>query len=203
MLNFNPNEDYILEDDFVRLSPLQLEHIEQLIDIANEAGIWTYSFQKGNGIKNLTEYIQSTLNKRQAGTEYPFIVFDKRKNQFAGSTRFCEIASDLQAIRLGYTWYGKAFRGTGLNKHCKYLLFEFAFETMGAERIGMAAYRANRISIAAMKNVGCQEEGVLRGIFPAVEGTGRTDAILLSILKRDWEHQAKAALKKKLNIKPA
>ena len=202
MLNFDFKENYILEDDFVKLSPLKIEHVENLIKIANETDIWKYSFVKGNGIENLTKYIQSTIDNRKAKKDYPFVVFDKIKNQFAGSTRYCEIVPSLNAIRLGYTWYGKEFRGTGLNKHCKYLLFEFAFEKMGTERIGLGAYIENERSIRAMESVGCQKEGILRGIFPATNGIGRTDGILLSILKNEWNENIKSELKKKLNKKP-
>jgi RimJ/RimL family protein N-acetyltransferase len=202
MLNFDFKENYILEDDFVKMSPLKIEHVENLIEIANETDIWKYSFVKGNGIENLTKYIQSTIDNRKTEKDYPFVVFDKIKNQFAGSTRYCEIVPSLKAIRLGYTWYGKEFRGTGLNKHCKYLLFEFAFEKMRAERIGLGAYIENERSIKAMESVGCQKEGILRGIFPATNGIGRTDGVLMSILKNEWNDNVKIELKKKLNEKP-
>jgi RimJ/RimL family protein N-acetyltransferase len=64
---------------------------------------------------------------QKKGSEYGFAVFDK-KNKFAGSTSFYNIDLDEKTLKLGYTWYGKEFQGTGLNKHCKYLLLEFAFE---------------------------------------------------------------------------
>lgn len=198
MLNFDFTKNYVLEDDFVKLSPLKIEHVQELIEIANEPEIWKYSFFKGNGIENLTKYIQSALENREAAKEYPFIVYDKIKKQYAGSTRYCEVNPRLKAIRLGYTWYGKEFRGTGLNKHCKYLLFEFAFEKMGTERIGLGAYIDNTISIRAMESVGCKKEGVLRGIFPAPNGIGRTDGILMSILKNEWSNSAKSNLRHKL-----
>ena len=201
MLNFNFKENYILEDDFVKLSPLKIEHVEHLLDIANESDIWKYSFIKGNGIENLTKYIQAAIDNRKAKKEYPFVVFDKTKNEFAGSTRYCEINPILKAIRLGYTWYGKEFRGTGLNKHCKYVLFQFAFEQMDVERIGLGSYIENEISIAAMESVGCKKEGVLRGIFPATNGVGRTDAVLMSILKNEWNDTVKFELENKLNKK--
>lgn len=198
MLNFDFSKVYVLEDDFVKLRPLQMNDIEHLLDIANEPGIWDYSFIKGDGEERLTAYIKTAITNRKAKKEYPFIVYDKIKDQYAGSTRYCEISSILSAIRLGYTWYGSAFRGTGLNKHCKYLLFEFAFETMGAQRIGLGSYVENKVSIAAMQSVGCKQEGVLRGVFPAINGEGRTDSVLLSILKDEWLAEEKAKLKAKL-----
>lgn len=198
MFDFDFSKEYILEDERVRLSPLQMDHVSDLLDIANEPDIWKYSFIKGDGEKNLTSYIAGTINQRHNQKEYPFIVFDKLANQYAGCTRYCDISPNIQSIRLGYTWYGERFRGTGLNKHCKFLLFQFAFEKMGAERIGLAAYAENLRSIAAMESVGCTKEGVFRGIFPSLDGEGRTDAVLLSILKAEWEKNLKTLLKNKI-----
>ena len=99
---------------------------------------------------------------------------------------------------MGFTWYGKDFQGTGLNKHCKYLLFEFAFEKIGFNRIGLAAYAENTKSIAAMKSVGCVEEGRFRGLLPLDNSENRSDAILFSILKEEWFKEKKENLKTKL-----
>jgi RimJ/RimL family protein N-acetyltransferase len=198
MIEFNFDNEIILEDDIVRLSPLKISDVDKLLEISEEPGIWAYSFIKGNGEKNLTAYIEATLKNRANKTEYPFIVFDKRQLQYAGSTRFCEINPALQAARLGYTWYGKKFQGTGLNKHCKYLLFDFAFSTIGFERIGMGAYTENARSIAAMKSVGCQVEGTLRKMFPDEDGTGRKDIIMLSILRNEWLETEKEKLRARL-----
>ena len=52
MLNFDFKKDYILENDFVKLSPLKIEHVKDLIAIANEPYIWKYSFVKGTELKN-------------------------------------------------------------------------------------------------------------------------------------------------------
>jgi len=104
---------------------------------------------------------------------------------------------DKQTIQLGYTWYGKQFQGTGLNKHCKFLLLQFAFEKMGMERVEFRADNNNKKSIAAMKSIGCQIEGVLRSHLPTLDGT-RRDSIVLSILKDEWMNGGKTALKEKL-----
>ncbi|OYX27626.1 MAG: GNAT family N-acetyltransferase [Flavobacteriales bacterium 32-35-8] len=198
MSAFDFSKDYILEDHIVRLRPLQIEDVSNLLQIANETEIWKYSFIKGDGVENLTKYIQETIQNRANKKEYPFVVIDKRTNEFAGCTRLSDINFSLQATRLGYTWYGEKFRGTGLNKHCKYLLFEFAFNQMKMERIGLAAYAENTRSINAMKSVGCVEEGKFRGIFPSENNKKRSDSILFSILKEEWTTSKKDILKSKL-----
>ena len=193
------SKQYILEDEFVLLSPLEKLHIPLLHDLTLDLEIWTYFFEKGQGKQQYTDYINNALTQQKLTKEYPFVVFDKITQQYAGMTRFYEYSIELNTIKLGHTWYGKTFRGTGINKHCKYLLFEFAFEKLKVERIGFGAYASNLVSLAAMKSVGCQQEGVLRNLFPAINGKGRTDCALFSILKQEWFDFAKANLQVKLN----
>ena len=195
---FDFEKEYILENKFIKLEPLNTTHITELLPIAEESEIWTYSFQKGHDLKSLTNYVNSAIKNREEKKGYPFVVYDKQTNKIAGCTRFYEILIPLQALRVGYTWFGKEFRGQGINKHCKYLMFQFAFEKINMERIGLGAYVDNKRSIAAMKSIGCIEEGIFRGLLPAIDNCGRTDAIMLSILKSDWLYGAKEALKEKL-----
>ena len=195
-LDFSKN--YILEDDRVKLSPLKVEHVKFLLDISEEPNLWKYFLEKGNGFENLTKYISNTCNKRALKEEYPFIIFDKLKNRYAGTSRFYEYSSELKTIKLGHTWIGKDFRGTGINKRCKYLLFQFAFETLELERVGFGAHAENKLSVAAMKSLGCKEEGVLCNYIPDLKGNGRADIILLSILKNEWFDKVKTELKHKL-----
>ena len=200
MAELNFLKDYILENKFVRLTPIKRSHINSLLEISKDEEIWTYFLEKGNGLKNLTTYVNNTIKQKKEKKEYAFIVFDKLKNQFVGTTRFYDYSPELKTIKLGHTWYGKEFRGTGINKNCKFLLFEFAFEKLEVERIGFGAYIDNIVSLEAMKSVGCQQEGVLKNMFPTIHGEGRTDAILMSILKNDWFKTEKEKLKKKLKL---
>ena len=195
---FDLSKDYVLENECVLLRPLQLEDCEHLQYFSqNQPEIWTYSLQKAAGNENLKKYIEFAVQARERGTEYPFIVFDKKQQAYAGSTRFYDIQLAHQSLQLGFTWYGKEFQGTGLNKHCKFLLLQFAFEQIGMERVEFRADINNARSIAAMKSIGCVEEGVLRSHANKVEG-GRRDSIILSILKQEWFNTVKANLYQKL-----
>jgi RimJ/RimL family protein N-acetyltransferase len=198
MVTLDFSKDYILENDYVKLSPLKLEHIGSLIEISKDPNIWTYFLEKGNGLDNLAKYINNAVNNRTSGNEYPFIIFDKIKNHYAGTTRFYDYSAEIRTIKLGHTWLCKDFRGTGLNKHCKYLLFAFAFEKLKIERVGFGAHAKNKVSIAAMKSIGCKEEGVLRNFIPSLDGKGRADIVLLSILKDEWFKVIKKELQQKL-----
>ena len=194
----NFNESYQLENSCVLLQPLQHIHAENLLHFAlEEPEIWIYSLVPVAGEQNLRNYISQALDARAQQKEYPFVVFDKRTGAFAGSTRFYDIQVANKVLQLGYTWYGKKFQGTGLNKHCKYLLLEFAFEELGMERVEFRADNNNARSVAAMKSIGCKVDGVLRSNMPMPTG-GRRDSFVLSILKPEWEQTVKVALYKKL-----
>lgn len=195
---FELEKDYILEDECVLLRPLTIEDSKNLLTFSlYEPEIWNYSLITAVGEENLKNYIQTAINARTNLKEYPFIVFDKRTKQYAGSTRFYDIQLAQKTVQLGYTWYGRQFWGTGLNKHCKFLLLQFAFEKMGIERVEFRADNNNKRSIAAMKSIGCLEEGILRGNTIKPDGT-RRDSIVLSILKTEWEREVKENLGKKL-----
>lgn len=185
MQTFNFLKEYILENEVVRLSPLRLQDIENLKDFAiQQPEIWKYSQQPANGLENLENYIRIALRGRDENKVYPFVIFDKRTQQYAGSTRFYDFQQIHSTVQLGYTWYGKEFQGTGFNKQCKFLLLHFAFESLGMERVEFRADVRNERSIAAMKSIGCTVEGVLRNNCACPNG--RRDSIVLSILKNEW-----------------
>jgi RimJ/RimL family protein N-acetyltransferase len=193
------NKDYILEDDIVLLRPLEQSDFSNLLPFAlNEPELWKFSLVSAEGEEGLRNYMNIALEARKEGKEYPFIVFDKRTNEYAGSTRFYDIQIALKTLQLGYTWYGKKFQGTGLNKHCKFLLLSFAFERIGIERFELRADNNNARSIAAMKSIGCKVDGVLRSNMPTREEGKRRDSIVLSILKNEWFNEVKEKLKQSL-----
>ncbi len=185
---FDFTEEYILEDDIVRLEPLAAFHHDHLLPYSlNEPELWRYSAPGtgADGKENLATYLRHALAQRSRLLEYPFAVFDKRTQTYAGSTRLYDINLVDRRLELGYTWYGKDFQRTGLNRHCKFLLLQFAFEKSGIQRVGFSAHSGNEKSIKAMKAIGCKEEGILRSFRQSHNGS-RADCIKLSILSDEW-----------------
>ena len=197
---FDTNQDYTLENDAVLLRSLNKNDFNNLSFFAiNEPEIWKFSLVAVQGEEGLKNYIENAIEQRSKGTEYPFIVFDKRTGQYAGCTRFYDIQLVNKTLQLGYTWYGNAFQGTGLNKNCKLLLLQFAFEELKMERVEFRADNNNEKSKAAMKSIGCVVEGVLRSHMPYSKGV-RRDTIILSILKNEWEGRVKEKLIEKISL---
>jgi RimJ/RimL family protein N-acetyltransferase len=197
MLDFS--KDYVLENRVVRLSPLKESDFGKLVPFSiNEPDLWKHSLLQANSPEKMKFYIDKALEGRKNKNTYAFTVYDKRTNQYAGSTRFYDIQIESAALQLGYTWYGKEFQGTGINKTCKYLLLEFAFDTLKMERVEFRADNKNQRSINAMKSIGCVVEGVLRSNTYKPNGE-RRDSIVLSIIKEDWNNNVKTKLREYAN----
>lgn len=187
----------ILENERILLRAIRQDDFENLLPFSlNEPDIWKYGLITCAGPENLRNYINGAVKNMEEKKEYVFIVFDKKANRYAGSTRFYDIQQSFGATQLGYTWYGKDFQRSGLNRHCKLLLLTYVFEEWGMERLEFRAHAANEKSITAMKAIGCVMEGTLRSHMPTVDGT-RRDSVVLSILKTEWFGGVKEMLREK------
>lgn len=187
-----------LENERVLLRPLRRDDFENLLPFSlNEPDIWKYGLITCAGKENLRNYIDSAVRNMEEKKEYVFIVFDKKANRYAGSTRFYDIQPAYGYTQLGYTWYGGEFQRTGLNRHCKLLLLTYVFEEWGLERLEFRAHSKNERSIEAMKKIGCILEGTLRSQLPVIDGT-RRDSVVLSILKEEWFNGGKELVQRSI-----
>ena len=198
MTPFDTKAQHVLENERVFLRPMVEADIQHLLPYAlNEPEIWHYSLQAASSEEKMENYIRTAVEKRIVSDSYPFIVFDKKTNQYTGSTRFYDIQEVHDTVQIGYTWYGKAFQRTGLNWNCKFLLLQFAFDVLGMHRVEFRADALNSKSIKAIIGIGCTKEGILRQNVSTDTGQ-RRDSIVLSILKDEWTPSIKSELFERL-----
>jgi RimJ/RimL family protein N-acetyltransferase len=187
MPDFDFNPDIILEDDRVRLRPLQSDDFLNLSPVAlGDPDILKFSPKSVHTPQMLREYIDGALTDRKNNFRYAFAVYDKVSQQFAGSTSFVNISNPDKRLEIGYTWYGKAFQRSGLNRHCKWLLLNYAFENLGFERVEFRTDERNIQSRTAIQKLGAKEEGILRSHMVMSDGF-RRNTVYYSILKNEWE----------------
>jgi RimJ/RimL family protein N-acetyltransferase len=192
------SQDLVLENDRVKLRLLKESDFEHLLPFAlNEPDLWRFSLFSPAGAENLKQYISDAIKGFSGAESFPFIIFDKKTGAYAGSSRYYDIQPAQKSLQIGYTWYGKAFQGTGLNKNCKLLLLQYAFEDLAFERVEFRADANNSRSVAAMKSIGCTAEGILRSHVEK-HGGGRRDSIILSILREEWFNSVKEKLQLKI-----
>jgi N-acetyltransferase len=191
-------ENLVLENEYALLRPLQPEDLQFLLPfVEQEPEIWTYSATPPTGKGGMAAYIEHAIHQRDLQKEYPFVIIDKKAGSYAGSSRFYDIQPAFSTTQLGYTWYGKKYQRTGLNRNCKLLMLTYAFEQWGMERVEFRADANNHRSVTAMKNIGCTVEGIMRKNMPTETGN-RRDSIVLSILKNEWFESVKENLIRKI-----
>jgi RimJ/RimL family protein N-acetyltransferase len=193
------SNNILLENDRVMLRLIQMADAENLLDISiQEPENWQFGLENASGRENLNAYIAKALQSYTNNQAYPFIIFDKLKQSFAGSTRFYQISLQHRRLAIGYTWLGNAYKNTGLNAHVKFLMLSHAFENMSIERVEFMADALNERSIRSILSLGASNEGILRSHAIRPNGT-RRDTRVFSILKQEWLEQVKPSLLFKIN----
>ena len=177
----------VLENNRVRMEPLEEAHFEHLVPIVLEKpDLLKYSPPKFGTSELLLTYIKKNIALRPRQLKYPFVIFDKAKQVYAGSTSYMNISLENQRLEIGSTWIGKAFQRTGLNRNCKFLLMQYAFDILEIERIEFKTDKRNLQSQKAIEGIGGQYEGLLRSHTLMSDGY-RRDTVYYSVLKEEWQ----------------
>ncbi len=174
-----------LQNEIVKLEPLSLENFKNLYAIASEKDLVKYSPSDISTFQALTGYVQTALRSAEKDAAIPFIIFDKRKQHYAGSTRYMNIDWHNKVLHIGSTWIGNSFQGTGLNTAMKNLMINYAFEKMGFEKVEFRIDQRNIRSRKAVEKLGAQLEGILRQNVYLNDGFKR-NTCCYGILKSEW-----------------
>jgi RimJ/RimL family protein N-acetyltransferase len=180
------NLNLILESDRVLLRPLCLEDEEALQLIADDDSLWIYGLQDLSQSGELNIYILKALADRDNETSAVWVIIDKKSNQVAGCTRLAEISWKDERGQIGWTWIGRDFQGSGLNKEMKFLILSYGFEVLGLTRIEFKADERNHQSRQALLSIGATCEGILRQHMKIHNGYIR-NTVFYSILRSEWD----------------
>lgn len=188
----------VLEGRHVRLEPLSRDHIAGLTAAAARDPalyVWSYIPQ---GLPDMTQYVESALAARAAGTAVPFAKLRCADGAVIGSSRFFDIErwawpaghpegrhEGPDGCEIGYTWLAADAIRTAANTEAKLLMLTHAFESWGVKRVCLHTDARNERSRAAMLRIGAQFEGVLRAHRLASDFTAR-DSARYSILAAEW-----------------
>ena len=146
-MELNFDEDIILENERVRLEPLEWKHFEFLLPIALQyPDLLQYSPSKFGTEAALKAYFEMSFKLKGQQLRYLFVIFDKVQQSYAGSTTYLNISEANKRLEIGATWIGRQFQRTGLNRNCKFLLMHYAFEILGCERIAFRTDQRNKTS---------------------------------------------------------
>jgi len=175
----------ILEDELVRIEPLQEKHFDLLLPTAMQKELWLYTIQQISSPEDFKKYFNTALKEKEQQKSYPFAYFNKHTQQYVGSTRYGNIDFANKKLEIGWTWIHPAMQGTGFNKHCKFLLLSYGFEQLQLNRIELKTSHLNLKSQKAMLKIGATREGVFRNHVVNENGSIR-HSHFFSFIKEEW-----------------
>jgi RimJ/RimL family protein N-acetyltransferase len=174
-----------LENKRVKLTLLDLSNYSQLETIAQEKDLIFYSPSDISTPEKLKDYVQVAVDGYNQKNIIPFIIYDKEKQAYAGSTRFGLINWKNKVLHIGWTWIGHNFQSTGLNANMKFLMLHYAFETLAFQKVEFRIDERNNKSRSAVKKLGATLEGNLRKDTLMNDGYRRSTCCY-GILKDEW-----------------
>ena len=183
-----------LTSEIVELVPLEKIHFPELIELSKEKRIWEQYVFDGSNSTRLSTVLESALEERENGNQYPFVILLKRKNKLIGCTRFLEIQPQHKKLEIGSTWLHPDYWGTSANAECKLLLLTFCFEILHALRVQLKTDENNIRSRKAIEKIGGRFEGIIRNDMVRDNGTKRNSAIY-SILDEEWSDRKHELIK--------
>ena len=169
----------------IRLEPLAYEHQDGLAAAAADGRLWELWFTTVPEPGQMHAYIADALAGQEDGDMLPWVVRELASGTIIGSTRYHDIAAEIDRVEIGFTWYGKRWQRSHVNTACKLLLLGHAFETVGCGVVGFRTDGVNVRSQQAIEALGARKDGVIRHHALRRDGTVR-DSVMYSILAAEW-----------------
>jgi len=181
------NKNLKLENIRVKLRFFQLEDIIELKEIFGDDEIWKYTVSKVQSNEEIEAYYRQAITDFKNGTKYAFVIIEKSSNKITGTSSYGNISEIDKRLEIGWSYIGKEFWGKGINTNFKFLMMQYAFETLNMKRVEFKTDFLNSRARKALIKIGCTEEGVLRS-HTLMHNGRRRDTVFYSILDTEWEN---------------
>lgn len=176
----------ILEGEFGRLEPLQIEHLNALYEAGADESVWRLSPTFITSLEDMRRYVETALAEERRGVSLPFVTIVQSSNVIVGSTRFGNLDPANRRTEIGWTWLNPQWQRTFVNTEAKLLMLRHAFEVWGCIRVEFKTDALNEKSRRAILRLGATEEGIFRQHMITDTGSLR-DSVYFSILDKEWE----------------
>lgn len=188
-----------LEGNLVTLEMLSTKHIESLTNAVKDGELWNLWYTSAPEPKNVKTYIEAAIAEFQNDKSLPFVIIRKKDQTVIGTTRFMNADSHNKRVEIGTTWYSKSAQRTGVNTECKYLLLNYAFESLQCIAVEFRTHIHNHPSRDAIARLGAKQDGILRNHSVDKFGCLR-DTVVFSIINSEW-NTVRKSLEFKMRIK--
>lgn len=167
----------ILENDYVKLIPLQENDFEQLFSVASDPLVWEQHPNKDRYKRDVFKrFFEGAIESGGA-----FKIIEKNTGEIAGSTRFYNYNAADNSIFIGYTFYARKFWGSKMNPQVKKLMLDYIFQFV--DKVNFHVGKDNLRSQKAMEKLGAKK---VDEVIVAYYGEPDRLNVVFEILKTDY-----------------
>jgi [ribosomal protein S5]-alanine N-acetyltransferase len=179
----------VLADAHVTLRGLQLGDAESLLRHLATTAVSRHMNPPPCTIEGFQRFIRWTQAQRRHGALACFAVVPAGQFEAVGIIQIWRLESDFSNAEWGIA-IGQRHWGRGLATHAAALLFNFAFETVGAARVEARAVGSNGRGRNLMLRLGATHEGTLRHSFR--RGRVAEHHEMWAMLAEEWRSSARS-----------
>jgi RimJ/RimL family protein N-acetyltransferase len=166
-----------LENEFVRIQPLQKNDFEPLYAVASDPLIWEQHPNKDRYKREVFEnFFKGAMESQGA-----FMVFDRQSGKVIGSSRFYELDMEKKTVAIGYTFIARDHWGGTYNPALKKLMMDYVFRFADS-----VYYHIGALNIRSQKAI--ERLGAKKISEMEMEYYGEPSKLnfLYEIRKKDW-----------------
>lgn len=137
-----------LENELIKLIPLQETDFEELYAVASDPLVWE---QHPNKLRYQHDVFQNYFEGAML-SKGAFLVRDTTTGEVVGSSRYYDYNEKVYSVLIGYTFIGRKFWGNGYNRALKKLMLDYAFQHVNKVYFHIGAF--NIRSQKAIEKIG-------------------------------------------------
>ncbi len=145
------------------LRPYRTSDARALSDMTSRDEIYrtTYNIQRDFDVEHARWWIKFNANCRRTGTSYEFGIFESGTDRLVGNIGIVNINSRCRHATLAYYIHPEMWN-RGIATEAGRMILEYAFGTLGLNRVGAVCMTGNAASRRVLDKLGFAFEGVAR-----------------------------------------
>jgi RimJ/RimL family protein N-acetyltransferase len=173
----------VLSDGVLTLRELRVSDAGALLELLTSEEVSRFISPPPTTVDGFERFIAWAQRERLAGRYICFAVVPEGMDTAVGIFQVRQLDPTFSTAEWGFA-IGRAFWGSGVFTAAARLTIDFAFETVGIDRLEARAAVANGRGNGALAKIGAVKEAILRRSF--LRGGKHYDQALWSIVREDW-----------------
>lgn len=179
--------DLLLTDGVVKLRPWQTDDAEAIFAAIQESRAelqqWLPAAGSVTRLDEVRSYIAMTLEWRDTGAAYDFVITDAQTSHVLGGCGLTQINRNHRFANL-YYWVRSGSARRGVARRAIRLAARYGLEGIGLARVEIVVQPENTASLRAAASAGAVREALLRNRLTVHDDP--SDAVMFSLIPTDF-----------------